>query len=59
MITRDQVLSRIQALEQIRQKLVADLNAVTGQLNECHFFLSQLETGAAEGQSTEGDTHAQ
>ncbi len=45
---RDRILARIKELETQADKLKADLNAVGGAIQDCEFWLSQLDAVPAD-----------
>jgi hypothetical protein len=47
---RDRILARITELEAQADKLKADLNAVGGALQDCQFWLSELDAAPADAE---------
>ena len=45
---KDRILARIKELETQADKLKADLNAVGGAIQDCHFWLSELNAAPAD-----------
>jgi hypothetical protein len=59
MITKDAIEQRIATLLAEREQLVANVLAHDGAIQDCRWFLEQLEAGEANSPATpiEGDTH--
>lgn len=50
-MTREQILKRIEALEEQRRNRIADIHAIEGAVQDCQYWLEQIEKNAEKEQN--------
>lgn len=59
MITRAAILQRKETLQHDQEQMIANLNAIVGALQDCDYWLAELDKAERKEQPAEGVTHDQ